>query len=221
MRIKSLCCYTKRPGATQTAGHRAAVMSMVTDSTGKTLYTGSADKTIRSWNIQRGEALKVMEGHEGPVMCLTVINKLMYSGSQDGTARCWVREFGDCTRIYRGAKHSIVAIKFQESILYTASGDTCVRAYDAKSGALKKLFQGHETGIQCMVVVKEKLYTGSSDHTIRVWDIKNIDQDDGIPAELMDADDNKENTRQQQRLNDLEDRLSQYGADDVDIESKA
>jgi len=40
-------------------GHKAAVMCMVTCAMGKTLYTGSADKTIRSWNIQRGECLKV------------------------------------------------------------------------------------------------------------------------------------------------------------------
>ena len=53
-----------------------------------------------------------MEGHEGPVMCLSIVNRLMYSGSQDGTARCWIREFGDCTRIYKGHGHSVNCMKF-------------------------------------------------------------------------------------------------------------
>uniref|UniRef100_A0A6A7FN43 WD repeat-containing protein 86-like isoform X1 n=1 Tax=Hirondellea gigas TaxID=1518452 RepID=A0A6A7FN43_9CRUS len=191
-------------------GHKAAVMSMVTDSSGKTLYTGSADKTIRSWNIHRGECLKVMEGHDGPVMCLTVINRLMYSGSQDGTARCWVREFGDCTRIYRGAKHSIVAVKVQDGILYTGSGDTCARAYDAKSGSLKKLFQGHTAGLQCLLVTKEKMYTGSSDGSLRVWNIQDLDKDDKNATEEEPADEDYEEDKE----NDLDWLENKIDADD-------
>ena len=57
-----------------------------------------------------------MTGHDGPVICLTVVNRLMYSGSQDGKARCWVREFGDCTRAYKGHKHSIVPMKYHEGL---------------------------------------------------------------------------------------------------------
>ena len=42
-------------------GHKAAVSIMSVDQTGKTLYTGSADATIKSWDIQTGKLLRVSQ----------------------------------------------------------------------------------------------------------------------------------------------------------------
>ena len=43
-------------------GHNGAVTCMATDTEGKTLYTGSADATIKSWNIATGQILRVSQG---------------------------------------------------------------------------------------------------------------------------------------------------------------
>ena len=40
-------------------GHKAAVSIMSVDMSGKTLYTGSADSTIKSWDIQTGKLHRV------------------------------------------------------------------------------------------------------------------------------------------------------------------
>ncbi|XP_018018457.1 WD repeat-containing protein 86 [Hyalella azteca] len=184
-----------------------------------------------------------MEGHSGPVICLTVFNLLLYSGSQDGTARCWVREFGNCTRVYKGAKHAIICVKLHNGILFTASVDSFVRAYDAKSGALKKLFVGHESSIQCLAIVGELMYTGGADAKLNVWAVKDVDQDiedltvesaaDSPANGTTGLDDNIDGPEgrddgydqptpatlaQQRRLHDIEQRLSSY--DDVDSNSR-
>ena len=40
-------------------GHQGAITTMSTDAQGRILYTASADATIRSWNINQGQLLKV------------------------------------------------------------------------------------------------------------------------------------------------------------------
>ena len=40
-------------------GHKGPITSMATDPQGRILYTGSADKDIRCWNISRGDCMKV------------------------------------------------------------------------------------------------------------------------------------------------------------------
>ncbi len=42
-------------------GHQGAVTCMATDNTGKILFTGSADSTIKSWNIATGQIIRVSD----------------------------------------------------------------------------------------------------------------------------------------------------------------
>jgi WD40 repeat protein len=49
--------------------------------------TGSRDGTVRVWDVQRGMALRVLQGHSGSVRCLDVNGRRAVSGSYDMTAR--------------------------------------------------------------------------------------------------------------------------------------
>lgn len=89
---------------------------MSTDQTGRTLFTGSTDQTIRSWDIINGERLKIFEGHQASVICMIVVNKIMYTGSSDMTAKAWVTEFADCTRNFKGHKHTVSCIKYYDGL---------------------------------------------------------------------------------------------------------
>jgi WD40 repeat protein len=47
---------------------------------GKTLFSASSDRTIRRWDIESGEMLKVYEGHETNVYALTVWDEELWTG---------------------------------------------------------------------------------------------------------------------------------------------
>lgn len=96
--------------------HEGAITCMITDQPGKILFTGSTDQSIRSWNIKRGERLKVFDGHQASIICLLVVNKMLFTGSSDHTAKAWVTEFGDCTRTFRGHKHTVSSLKCHDGI---------------------------------------------------------------------------------------------------------
>src|SRR5882762_7122515 len=48
-------------------GHTGAICAVAFSPDGGRLVSGSADLTVRLWNVQTGAVLKVMEGHRGPV----------------------------------------------------------------------------------------------------------------------------------------------------------
>ena len=54
---------------------------------GRLLYSGSGDKTVRAWSAASGELFRTFEGHGGPVHCLQVVVDVLYSGSGDNTVR--------------------------------------------------------------------------------------------------------------------------------------
>ena len=51
--------------------------------------SGSSDFTIRLWDIECGECLRVLEGHDELVRCIRFDNKRIVSGAYDGKIKIW------------------------------------------------------------------------------------------------------------------------------------
>jgi serine/threonine protein kinase len=77
-------------------GHSNAVLVMTYSPDGKTIATGSADRTIRLWDAGSGKHLKTLSGHKGFVECLIFAadGKTLVSGGLDRTIRFWNVEQG-------------------------------------------------------------------------------------------------------------------------------
>ena len=73
--------------------------------------SGSRDKTVRVWDLESGECLKVLEGHAGSVDCvaLTPDGRKGISGSDDKTVRVWDLESGVCLKVLEGHTNSVSA----------------------------------------------------------------------------------------------------------------
>lgn len=58
-------------------GHTRGVVSVKFSPDGSLLASASADKTVRLWNTQTGEAVRTLEGHEQvPLLCCTLCENL-------------------------------------------------------------------------------------------------------------------------------------------------
>ena len=70
------------------------------------LASGSADNTIRLWDLDAGKCLNVLQGHTGIIFsvafgCDATGRLLLASGSFDETIRLWDVESGQCLRVLK------------------------------------------------------------------------------------------------------------------------
>ncbi|MCA2938734.1 MAG: WD40 repeat domain-containing protein, partial [Microcystis sp. M113S1] len=58
---------------------------------GKTLVSGSDDNTIKLWNVETGQEIRTLKGHDSPVSSVNFSpdGKTLVSGSADKTIKLW------------------------------------------------------------------------------------------------------------------------------------
>jgi U3 small nucleolar RNA-associated protein 13 len=76
--------------------HEAPVLTMAFDATSTLVATGSADSTIKVWDVDRGHATHSFKGHSGVISALAFFNSkkgknriLLASASDDCKVRVW------------------------------------------------------------------------------------------------------------------------------------
>ncbi len=70
------------------------------------LASGSHDKTVKLWDVKRGDCLKTYTGHTKEVYAVAFSNdgQTLASGSQDGTIKLWNVKTGKCLKTLRAAR---------------------------------------------------------------------------------------------------------------------
>lgn len=151
-------------------GHDEIVWGV--DTTPTTLFSASADKTIRAWDIASRRCVQVMEEHTRPVLCLAVCLKhdKLFSGSYDCTVRVWSLTTYRRISHLSGHTDAVRALQVYNDItLYTASYDQTIRAYDIESLTLLKVLRGHSGPVRTLVTVNDYIFSGSYDKRVCVW----------------------------------------------------
>jgi RNA polymerase sigma factor (sigma-70 family) len=72
-------------------GHRELLFSVAYAPDGRTVASGSWDKTVKLWEVATGRELATFAGHQGEVrgVAYTPDSALLVSGSFDGTVKVW------------------------------------------------------------------------------------------------------------------------------------
>ncbi|MQL86480.1 hypothetical protein Taro_019015 [Colocasia esculenta] len=164
--------------ATAMLGHTSAVVSLVVGK--KRLYSGSADCTIRAWDLGTLQCNFTVSGHTNAVTGVLCWDEFLLSGSLDGTVRVWgcaAEGIGSgLVEIYRHQeKHGVLVLAGMEDpagmpvLMCSLVGDG-VRLYDLPSfknrGVVRS--KGEVTAIH--VGTKGGLFfTGDAAGELRAW----------------------------------------------------
>ena len=90
--IKSSLCYNFECSKVL-QGHIREITLVAFSLNGKTIITGSKDKTARLWNAHTGDLLHTLQGHTSWItsVAFSPNSKTVITGSRDNTARLWTK----------------------------------------------------------------------------------------------------------------------------------
>jgi WD40 repeat protein len=119
----------------------AAINDVAIDPDGKILATASEDKTIKLWDLDKGELKNNLTGHDDAVLCLAYSKdgKYLASGGKDHNVKIWDAATGkELANIEAHLNHvTCLAFSPDGKTLVTGSADKYVRLWDVAK-ALKK-----------------------------------------------------------------------------------
>jgi outer membrane protein assembly factor BamB len=158
-------------------GHTNKVFCAAFSPDGRTLATGSADRTIRLWNIETMQEQSVLSGHSDAISSLSWSSdgRTFASASWDKTVKLWDASSGRELATLTGSEEELLSVAFDPNGGRLAAGgsDWKVRVWDLGTKALSATLTGHRGTVYAVAFSPDgkTLATGSGDETIRLWNL--------------------------------------------------
>lgn len=145
---------------------------------GKSILTGSNDKTVRLWDLEKGRCLRELGGHTNEVLSVafSADQRRALSGSIDNTARLWDLSTGRCLRALKDHTGGVWSVAWSTDQRRSLSGDAngVLRLWDLKSERCLRTLNGHTDFVNCVAwsTHQHHALSAASDNTVRLWDIE-------------------------------------------------
>lgn len=158
--------------------HTGYVERVAITSDGRRAISGSADNTVRLWDLEAGQCMLTLKGHTGVVygVAISEDGRLAVSGSVDTTIKIWDLETGGCLNTLQGHTDMVLGVSITPdgSLAISSSRDTTVRVWDIKRGKELATLRGHTSPVWSVAIDSygHRAISGSGDSTARVWDVQ-------------------------------------------------
>lgn len=157
--VRKALTFTEHLGFVEAVATGPAVDHVLSASMGTTFDA----KKVLLWNLQTGELIYTLLGHDDYVISLafTPDGRHALSGSgfhsdqYDRDIRVWDLESGECIHTMRGHDYPVKKIApFPDSLRAASAGgvEKSVRVWDLKTGHCQQVLTGHNSDVYCVAV---------------------------------------------------------------------
>lgn len=122
---------------------------------GDTLVSGSADKTLRQWDLVKGR-------------CVQTLDVLWAAAQASATMSTGEAEWRPTGRAHDANADFVGAVQVFDAALACGTADGMVRLWDLRSGQVHRSLVGHTGPVTCLQFDDTHLVTGSADRSVRV-----------------------------------------------------
>jgi WD40 repeat protein len=152
------------------------------------LATAGAVHTIRLWDVAKGAARTVLQGHDDLVFQIAFARdgQTVASASRDRTLRIWDVEAAQPVQTFRAHLNQIEALAVSQDGAQIATGgrDGLVRVWDAATGLERATMVGHANHVNALAfdAAASRLASAGGKSPLRIWDLSS-----GGCARVIDA----------------------------------
>ncbi|KAI5820429.1 WD40-repeat-containing domain protein [Pyronema omphalodes] len=161
---------------------------------GDMLVSGSADKTLRQWDLEKGRCVQTLDvlwaaaqnnmdegkwrapsgrvggGDSGDfVGALQCFDAALACGTADGMVRLWDLRSGQVHRSLVGHTGPVTALQFDDVHLVSASLDRSIRIWDLRTGTIFDAF-GYNNSITSMQFDTRRIVSAAGENVVKVYD---------------------------------------------------
>jgi len=157
------------------AGHSDKVNAVAITSDGKKAVSGSADKTLKVWDIENGEEICTLIGHKKSVnsVAITADGRIAISGSADKTLKVWDIENGKEIYTISGHQKSVLSVAIAADSKRAVSTDGTLKVWDIENGKEVCSFNDKPNVSMGITADGKRVAFGSADKTLKVYHIDN------------------------------------------------
>lgn len=159
------------------SGHTGWVRAVSVDVGNDWFATGSADRTIKIWDLASGTLKLTLTGHISIVRALAVSDRhpYLFSAGEDKKVLCWDLEQNAVVRHFHGHLHGVYSLGLHPrlDVLVTGSRDATARVWDLRTKQTVHVLSGHRGTVASILTsdCDPQVITGSTDSCIRLWDL--------------------------------------------------
>ena len=157
------------------SGHADIVYAVAITPDGGRVVSGSADHSLKVWDIETGRELRTLRGHKEVVHAVAVTGDGRYavSGSFDATLKVWDLETGRLVATLAGHQSLVngVAVSADGRIAVSGSQDGTLRVWDLAQQWQARVLTDNRGEIKAVALTPDARYALCGGGVLTLWDL--------------------------------------------------